>query len=268
MKKMKKLLALLLALMMVFSLLTACGDDSYVDDEEEDEEETEETAEGTEGTEGTKGDETKPEGNQGEQSATQDPTQDATQSATTPNEEFPSIEYTEVPEHAASLEDLDAYEKLSISYLDGDDTVVLGLENISENEFVAYLKDEYGDEYVFELKDEVITGYYKLEGDTAFTLSDEADMSDLEYVVSYFEAFAEFSEPMDGIQYKYMGWATAATGRAHAYHAYFTDDNTLAGYVWFDDATGIAVYLTSGEDDVEMEVTSISTTASNIPAYK
>lgn len=274
MKKMKKLLALLLALLMVFSLLAACGDEGYEEDDEEDEEETEETAEGTEGT---KGDETKPEGtqpegtqggnSQEEQRPTQD-TQDATATPTIPNEDFPTIEYTEVPEHAATLDELDAYEKLSITFTDAGDQVVLGLDNISEDEFVAYLKDEYGDEYVFELKGEVITGYYKMEGDTAFTLSDDADISDLEYVVSYFEDFGSFAEPMDGIQYKYMGWVTAPTGRAHAYHAYFTDDNSLAGYVWFDDATGIAVYLTSGEDVVEMEVTNIDTTNSNIPAYK
>ena len=143
-------------------------------------------------------------------------------------------------------------------------TMAYGIVTKADDEGVLYLKEE-GNEVVIEIVGQTAYGFYRVAGETAFT-AENATQEDLNYVLEAFNALASFSKPQEGVQYKQVADVVAATGDAYAYEAY--SEGQLTGVLLIDKATGIPVKVTLADGTVTMEATALSTTATQIPAYK
>ena len=284
MKNWKKWLAALLAVVMTMSLLAACGDSGAA---KETEEETEKT---TEKQEESKPEESKPEEStpagdaapEATQPSATQPSQDtAAPTEPAPTEPQPTEPEQNVPTVAAdfydaavTLEELNAYNEMTL-YFDGEDGVVtIAIKNVNENKSIVYCKDYYSDgssyEVVIELENDVFTGYTRNDAEPFAQYGDQEELqADATYIAEQFlmvsldgGAYGELGET-----YVLAGEKASTTGLMSVYNEYLGED--LWAEIYVDQATGVIMkYEYTGEDGFSLwEVVGVSTSV-ELPAYK
>ena len=146
----------------------------------------------------------------------------------------------------------------------------VGLDLSDPSAMVVYLY-AVETEYVFELDaDYNITALYINGSNTAgfeLTEDDNADIL-LQATLAYAGYFGPaFAEPIDDIVYVENGTATGCGGEAVVYTVMYQGEED--GELWVDKATGIVVLLDSQSDGMKLEANRISKSLNgNLPSYK
>ena len=201
---------------------------------------------------------------------------DTVEPTITPTEPKPPVQIgdrIDVPESAATFEEVTQYEVFRVDITDAyyDHYIYAWEYSFATDTAVVYIYDEYeGEEIVNVVKRDKATRYFRLIGQEAFVLDNEADegtwQEDKDVFTSMMQTLTQFSLPIEYNRYKKLEDVEATAGDACAYEIYTA--GVPNGHLYIDKATGILSALANDDGDITALITAISTEEANIPKYK
>jgi len=244
---MKKLIALLLAVLMIVGMLTACGN---------------------------KSDEKKDDGNKDTAAATEKVTPTEEENNKYENKGVAVGTILDAPEVTvdSTLEDL----QLTFVYNDGTKQTIAGIvvDQQTESSALVYMFDGVSkdNEFVFEITEDGITKYAKEKPATEFTQATtnvETLQAELQAVMSMLQNFTGYTGLLgDNAQYKKadMFAVLAVDCDFYCYEILLNDQK--AGTICIDQKTGILLQSKDAQGNIRFNVTELKTSNVQVPQYK
>lgn len=277
--KLKKWLAVLLALMMLLSLLAGCAkDDDDDDDDDEKSSQTDKNKDDKDEDKDSDQDEDKDSDKDEDKDEDKAPTKAPVIPTPAPTE-APTVSVDGVaigtildkPEKVFADDSDELYLNVTVNEAGTKETMGIGILANADDSVVIYFNDGPAKtaEYVIEIAaDGTISGYTRAQGMTAFaadTVNSAEEILNLaEEMLGILEALSLDETITGDIKYKKIAPITAETGPVYSYT--MIEDGQENGKVSVDKASGLAVYL---EDSVTtITVNTLDLKNAQIPAYK
>lgn len=260
---MKRVLALLLCVLLVVSMLAACGskDDDIDDDDKDTKSTTGETK--ADETKGTEPNSTEPKGTQ--------PTQP--QKPSTSGVSVGTI--LDIPEVTYNSENDDLYLCMyTVDLVDGNkvaDMEIAIQDGNTDTPVVYYSNGKNGsNKEVYEVTSDGIVKYVKTKGQDSFTkdttTTQDAMLSTIEFVMGIFEVVLDSENSFPGLQFKKTGESVSGIGEAYAYDV--LSEGEVVAKIRVHKETGIIAELKNPQGFNVMVVTQMHMTNLPIPDYK